>query len=77
MHTLEATRDIQKVSLWLGHSSLQATDIYLHAHPDDKIEMLAEMTVPQISKGKFGKAADELMTMLTELKRAQSYGEWK
>lgn len=70
MHTLEATRDIRKVSLWLGHSSLQATEIYLHAHPDDKIEMLAEMTAPQISKGKFGKAADELMTMLAELKRA-------
>lgn len=28
MHTLKATRDIRQVSLWLGHASLQSTEIY-------------------------------------------------
>lgn len=31
MHTLQATRDVRKVSLWLGHASLQSTEIYLRA----------------------------------------------
>ena len=34
MHTLQATRDIRKVSLWLGHASLQSTEIYLQGGPN-------------------------------------------
>jgi hypothetical protein len=33
MHTLQATRDVRKVSLWLGHASLQSSEIYLRANP--------------------------------------------
>jgi integrase/recombinase XerD len=29
MHTLQATRDVRKVSLWLGHASVKSTEIYL------------------------------------------------
>jgi integrase len=32
----EATRDIRKVALWLGHSSLKSTEIYLRADPTEK-----------------------------------------
>jgi site-specific recombinase XerD len=28
MHTLHATHDVRKVSLWLGHASLQSTEVY-------------------------------------------------
>ena len=28
LNTLSATRDLRKVSLWLGHASTQTTDIY-------------------------------------------------
>lgn len=28
MHMLQATRDIRKVALWLGHATLQSTEIY-------------------------------------------------
>jgi integrase/recombinase XerD len=31
IHMLQATQDIRKVSLWLGHASLQSTEIYLRA----------------------------------------------
>ena len=43
MHTLQATRDIRRVSLWLGHASLQSTEIYLRADPTEKLEALAAM----------------------------------
>jgi len=56
MHTLQATRDVRKVSLWLGHASLQSTEIYLRADPAEKLEALAAMAVdgglnPRISGG--------------------------
>jgi integrase-like protein len=31
MSTLQATGDIRKVALWLGHASLQSTEVYLYA----------------------------------------------
>ena len=37
MHTLLATHDVRKVSLWLGHASLQSTEIYLRADPIKKL----------------------------------------
>jgi integrase/recombinase XerD len=38
MHTLQATRDVRKVSLWLGHASLQSTEVYLRADPTEKLD---------------------------------------
>jgi site-specific recombinase XerC len=29
MFTLQATRDVRRVALWLGHASVQTTEIYL------------------------------------------------
>ena len=40
-HTLEATGDIRKVSLWLGHASIQSTEIYLRSDPIGKLDVLA------------------------------------
>jgi integrase/recombinase XerD len=34
MHTLQATRDVRKVSLWLGHAGLQSTRGLLARRPD-------------------------------------------
>ena len=42
-NTLQATRDLRKVSLWLGHASTQTTDIYLQSDPTEKLEALAAM----------------------------------
>src|SRR5712691_2930363 len=33
MIVLQATQDIRKVSLWLGHSSLTTTEVYVRADP--------------------------------------------
>lgn len=52
MHTLQATRDVRKVSLWLGHASLQSTEIYLRADPTEKLEALAAMAPPSLKPGR-------------------------
>src|SRR5205809_2290469 len=33
MRILQATKDLRKVSLWLGHASVQSTEIYTRADP--------------------------------------------
>lgn len=71
MHTLQATRDVRKVSLWLGHASLQSTEIYLRADPTEKLEALAAMAPPMLRPGRF-RAPDKLLTML---KSAGDYAE--
>jgi integrase len=47
LNTPQATRDLRKVSLWLGHASPQTTDIYLQADPAEKLEALGAMKPAQ------------------------------
>ena len=70
MHTLEATGDIRKVSLWLGHASMQATEVYLHTDPVEKLDILAASLPPQIRKGSFQDAPDRLLAMLKDVRAA-------
>jgi site-specific recombinase XerD len=63
MHTLQATRDIRKVALWLGHASLQSTETYLRADPTEKLEALASMAPLGLQRGKF-QVPDKLLAML-------------
>ncbi len=53
------------VSLWLGHASIQSTEIYLRADPTEKLEALAKMAPPTLQRGRF-KAPDKLLAMLLE-----------
>jgi hypothetical protein len=50
---LQATRDIRKVALWLGHATLQSTEIYLRADPTEKLEMLGALAPLGIKPSKF------------------------
>src|SRR5262249_44410438 len=63
LNTLQATRDLRKVSLWLGHASTQTTDVYLQADPTEKLEALAAMTLPTLRPGKF-RPPDRLIAAL-------------
>jgi site-specific recombinase XerD len=74
MHTLQATRDVRKVSLWLGHASLQSTEVYLRADPTEKLEALATMAPPMLKPGRF-RAPDKLMAMLGAAGRKANYAE--
>lgn len=65
MHTLQATGDVRKVSLWLGHASVQTTEMYLRADPTEKLEALTAMGPPTLQRGRFT-VPDKLMVMLKE-----------
>jgi site-specific recombinase XerD len=63
MHTLHATGDIRKVSLWLGHATLQSTEVYLRADPTEKLEAMASLVPPTLRRGRF-RPPDKLLTLL-------------
>jgi integrase len=63
MHTLQATGDIRKVALWLGHASLQSTEVYLRADPAEKLETMALLVPPNVRRGRF-RPPDKLLAML-------------
>ena len=74
MHTLQATRDVRKVSLWLGHASLQSTEIYLRADPTEKLEALTAITPLSLQRGRFH-APDKLIAMLKAVGGSKNYAE--
>ena len=67
VHTLEATGDVRKVSLWLGHSSLQTTEMYLRMDPVEKLSTLSEWLPPTLRKGSFDGVHDQLLAMLNDV----------
>ena len=60
---LQATGDIRKVSLWLGHVNMQTTEMYTRADPSVKLEALESIVAPKLRSGRF-KATDELIASL-------------
>jgi site-specific recombinase XerD len=69
IHTLEATGDIRRVALWLGHSSVTSTEIYLRIDPVEKLDVLDAGTAPQIRKGTFTGVTDRLLATLEAARR--------
>ena len=63
MKVLQATHDIRKVALWLGHSSTRTTEIYVRADPTDKLDAIEAITPPKLRKGRF-QAPDKLLAIL-------------
>lgn len=60
---LQATKDIRKVALWLGHAHMQTTEMYTRADPSVKLEALEAMIAPKLRSGRF-KATDKLIDSL-------------
>ena len=60
---LQATKDLRKVSLWLGHANMQTTEIYTRADPSVKLEALESVVAPKLRSGRF-KATDKLIASL-------------
>jgi len=63
MLALGATQDIRKVSLWLGHSSTQTTEVYTRVDPAEKLEAINTLAPPKIRPGRF-RPPDKLLAML-------------
>lgn len=60
---LQATKDLRKVSLWLGHANMQTTEIYTRVDPSVKLEVLESIVPPKLRIGRF-KATDKLIAQL-------------
>ena len=63
MVVLQSTHDIRKVSLWLGHSSLATTEIYVRADPTEKLAAIDAVVPPHLRRGSF-RPPDKLIAML-------------
>jgi integrase/recombinase XerD len=61
--TLQATKDLRKVSLWLGHAHMQTTEVYTRVDPSVKLEVLESIVAPRLRSGRF-KATDKLIAAL-------------
>jgi site-specific recombinase XerD len=61
---LQSTKDLRKVSLWLGHANMQTTEIYTRADPSVKLEALESVIAPKMRSGRF-KATDSLIASLS------------
>lgn len=64
MSILQATGDIRKVALWLGHESQQTSEVYLAADPTEKLAALDAVKLPSLRKGSFS-PPDQLLASLT------------
>jgi site-specific recombinase XerD len=60
---LQATRDIRKVALWLGHADIRTTEVYLRMDPSEKLEAVEAVLPPALRRGRF-KAPDALIASL-------------
>jgi site-specific recombinase XerC len=61
---LQATRDIRKVALWLGHADIRTTETYLRMDPSEKLEAVEAVVPPELRRGRFT-APDALIASLT------------
>jgi site-specific recombinase XerD len=60
---LQATHDIRKVALWLGHADIRTTEVYLRMDPSEKLEAVEAVVPPELRRGRF-KAPDVLIASL-------------
>ena len=65
MMIYQATGDLRKVSLWLGHADLQATEVYVRADPTEKLDAIEAVIPPELRRGQFT-VPDRLIAMLRD-----------
>ena len=68
LHTLQATRDVRKVALWLGHANVQTAEIYLRADPNEKLDAIEAVVPASLRRGRF-RAPDKLIASLAPTKK--------
>ena len=63
MVILQATQDIRKVSLWLGHATLTTTEVYTRGDPTEKLDAMESIVPPHLRRGAF-QSTDKLIALL-------------
>jgi integrase/recombinase XerD len=48
----QATGDLRNVSLWLVHTTMHTTEVYLRADPTVKMEAMEAMIPPALRRGR-------------------------
>ena len=72
---LQATRDIRKVALWLGHADMRTTKAYLRVDPSEKLEAVEAVLPPGLRRGRL-KAPDALIAALLSPAALTSIGQF-
>src|SRR5215831_13843860 len=63
MVVLQATGDIRKVSLWLGHATLTTTEVYTRGDPTEKLDAMEAIVPPHLRRGVF-QPTDKLIALM-------------
>lgn len=66
MHLLSSGVDITVIALWLGHESLQATQLYIHADMAIKEQAIARTAPMDVKPGRY-RPPDTLLAFLESL----------
>uniref|UniRef100_UPI0012DAE1C7 tyrosine-type recombinase/integrase n=1 Tax=Streptobacillus moniliformis TaxID=34105 RepID=UPI0012DAE1C7 len=61
---LQATHDIRKVALWLGHADIRTTEVYLRMDPSEKLEAVEAVVPPELRRGRFRAPAALIASLL-------------
>ena len=67
MNLRQAGVDVSVIALWLGHESIETTQIYLHADMTMKENAVARTTPTGTRPGRYKPPDDDLMTFLRNL----------
>lgn len=65
MIVLQATGDLRKVALWLGHANMQSVDVYTRADPTQKLTAIEHHLPNQLRPGRF-RNPDHVMAFLKD-----------
>jgi integrase/recombinase XerD len=63
MIVLQATGDIRKFSLWLGHATLTTTEVQTRGDPTEKLDAMEAIVPPHLRRGTF-QPTDKLLALL-------------
>ena len=74
MMVLQATNDIRKVSLWLGHANPATTEIYTRGDLTEKLAAVNAMVPPHLRKGTF-RPPDKLLAWLKTRGNGEQNGD--
>jgi len=62
---LQATGDLRKVALWLGHADIQSTEMYLRIDPTEKLDAIEAVVPPTLQPGRY-RVPDALIALLQQ-----------